>query len=190
MRHKRIAAACAFAVAACSSGTGGPEVGNNVQTETLTVTNQQYDLSAREEKDVMETTMLAPIDSVWRALPGVFLELDIEPGTVDQQTHVISNTAFIVRHTLGGVQLSHYVDCGSSISGPSAMQMKVTLSLTVQVVSSDSVGVSKLRSQLDGWGVSEATSSGRVHCATTGQLESRIARMVNDEMAHRAKKTP
>jgi len=182
-----IATALALGLAACSS-SGGPVVEQNVQTETLQSGSGTYDLSHREDKDVIETTVLAPLDSAWRALPEVFLELDIEPGTVDQKAHVISNTSFVVRHSLGGVQLSRYVDCGSSISGPAANQMKVTLSLIVQVVSSDSLGVSKVRSQLDGWGVAEGVSSGRVHCASTGQLEERIARMVNDDLSHRAKK--
>jgi hypothetical protein len=188
MRRTGIASALAIALAACSSASGGPTVTQNQETESFTSGATQYDLSHREDKNVMEQVVLAPVDTVWRALPGVFLELDIEPGTVDQKAHVISNTAFVVRRSIGGTSLSRYVDCGSSISGAAAMQMKVTLSLTVQVVAADSVNVAKLRSQLDGWGVAEGTSSTRVHCATTGALEARIARMVNDDIAHRAKK--
>ena len=188
MKHVRLASACLFTLAACASSTGGPTVTTTNQSETFTSGASQYDVSSKEQKDVMEQTILAPIDSAWRALPGVFLELDVEPGTVDQKTHVISNTSFVVRHTLGGAPLSRYVNCGSSISGPAANQMKVTLSLVVQVVASDSNGVSKLRSQVDGWGVDEAVSSSRVHCASTGGLEARIARMLNDEISHRTKK--
>lgn len=188
MERRVIAGACLCALAACSSGAAGPSVTDTVQNETLNASGVQYDLSSLEQKDVMETVILAPVDSVWQLVPGVFLELDIEPGTVDQKTHVISNTAFVVRRSLGGQPLSRYVDCGSTISGASADQMKVTMSLIVQVVSADSVNVAKLRSQVDGWGVAEATSSSRVHCASTGRLESRIARMVNDDLTHRAKK--
>jgi hypothetical protein len=188
MKHVRLASACLFTFAACASSTGGPTVSSTQQTETFVSGASQYDVSSKEEKDVMEQTILAPIDTAWRALPGVFLELDIEPGTIDQKTHVISNTSFVVRRSLGGQSLSRYVNCGSTISGPSANQMKVTMSLVVQVVATDSNSVSKLRSQVDGWGVDEGVSSQRVHCASTGALEERIARMVNEDIAHRTKK--
>jgi hypothetical protein len=188
MKHVRLASACLFTLAACASSTGGPTVTSTQQNETFISGASQYDVSSKEEKDVMEQPILAPLDSAWRALPGVFLELDIEPGTVDQKNHVISNTSFVVRRTIGGVSLSRYVNCGTSISGPMANQLKVTLSLVVQVVATDSSAVSKLRSQLDGWGVDEGVSSSRIHCGSTGQLEQRIARMVNDDISHRTKK--
>ena len=188
MKHVRLASACLCTLAACASSSGGPTVTSTQQSQTFTSGASQYDLSSRETKDVLEQMILAPLDTAWRALPGVLLELDIEPGTVDQKAHVISNTSFVVRRSLGGAPLSRYVNCGTSIGGAMADHMKVTLSLEVQVVAADSIGVSKLRSQLDGWGVDEAVSSTRVHCGSTGQLELRIARMVNDDISHRSKK--
>jgi hypothetical protein len=41
---------------------------------------------------------------------------------------------------------------------------------------------------VNGYAVPEGVASNRTHCATTGQLEARISRMVTDALAHRAKK--
>ena len=183
-----IVPAIVLALAACSSSTGGaPVADTQVHTGELQGPGISYVYTTTEQRDVMKANILAPLDSVWHVLPGVFLELNVDPGTVDQKEHVISNTSFVVHRTLGGVPLSRYLDCGSSVTGAAANEMRVTMSLVVQVVA-DSAGMSLLRSQVGGTGVAEATVGVKVHCATTGALESRVARMVNDAIARRAKK--
>ena len=181
-----------LAAAGCSSGgaTGAgaePTVTQVVQNQQLNSAGTQYDLTTIEDHDVMITAILAPMDSVWRVLPGVFLELGVEPGTVDQQRHYIANTSFTVRRSLGGKRLSLYVDCGSTVAGPTADHVAVTMSLTVQVVR-DSSELSHLRTQLNAYAIQEGTAGIRMHCGTTGALEDRISRMVNDDLKARAKK--
>ncbi len=192
MRYVRgtLVVAFASAFAACASkgvSTEGnaPVVSTTVQPGELSSNGINYDLTRLENLDVMTSTILAPLDSVWKALPGVFLELGVEPGTIDQQKHVISNTSFKARRTLGGTRLSKYLDCGSSVVGPNADQMVVTISLTVQAVR-DSVEISTLRTQVTAYARSESTSDPAVHCGSTGGLEARIARMVHDDLARRA----
>ena len=178
----------AFVLAACgSSGSNAPESSTNAMETNLQGFSSTYNVTALEEKYVMVNLVPAPLDSVWPVLPGVFLELTVEPGTVDQKAHVISNTSFVVHRSLGGVKLSRYVECGRSISGALADQMDITMSLVVQVVA-DSAQTSKLRTQLVAYGFSQATSGVRVHCSTTGALESHIAKMATDAVARRAKK--
>jgi hypothetical protein len=177
---------------ACSSGgsTGAgaaPIVTNVVQNQSLNASGTQYDLTTIEEHDVMIATILAPMDSVWAVLPGVFLELGIEPGTVDQRQHYLANTSFKVRRSIGGKRLSLYLDCGSSVAGPTADHVEVTMSLSVQVVA-DSSSLSHLRTQLNAYAIQEGTAAIRMHCGTKGGLEERIARMVTDDLNHRAKK--
>jgi len=173
---------------ACSSGTGAapPTVTTTATTRTLDAPGAKIDLSTNEEHNVIQSSILSPVDTVWKVLPGVFLELDVEPNTVDPTTHVIANTQFTVRRSLGGVKLSRYVDCGTNITGAAADQMQVTMSLTVQALG-DSGNVTTLRTQVEAHGVAEGTSGVQVTCATTGALEARVARMVNDDIAHRHK---
>lgn len=175
-------------IAACTSGASGAPVATTVvEPSRLDTPGASYDLTRVEDRTVMTTSILAPVDSVWRVVPGVFLGLDVEPGTLNHTAHVISNTSFVVRRQLGGVNLSRYLDCGSGLTGPAANQLKITMSLVLQVVG-DSSGVSTLRTQVNGYGQSEATSDPPVHCATTGALEARIAKMVNEALAARANK--
>jgi hypothetical protein len=182
----RIGFAIVFALAACSSSGGAPTVTTVTQQQVLETPSAAYHLDARENRDVIVTTILAPSDSVWRLLPGVFLELGVDPGTVNADEMVIANTSFQLRRSLGGVRASRYLDCGGSIAGPMADQAAITMSLTVQVVRDSSV-VSTLRTQMHAWAHPEGAVIERISCASTGALEARIARMVRDNLARRAK---
>jgi hypothetical protein len=181
-----------LALAACASASTG---GGDVPYETQEVHTKDYNngingatgsVTAIETKDVMKATILAPVDSVWSVLGSVFLELGVEPQTIDPVQHYLANTSFRVQGTLGGVSVSQYLDCGTNISGNVAQLSQISMSLTVQVVR-DSVSVSQLKSQVDGYAVQRGLQAQKVHCASTGRLESRIARMVTDELKHRSK---
>ena len=192
MRYVRGTLVWAFAAAIAACATKGvstegsaPAVTSTVQPRELEVSGMTYNLSSVEDRDVMVKTILAPVDSVWRVLPGVFLELGVQPGTIDPVKYVISNTSFKARRTLGGTRLSRYFDCGTSVVGPNADQMAITISLTVQVVR-DSSAISTMRTQVNAFGISEGVSGVAVHCGSTGGLEARVARMVTDELARRA----
>jgi hypothetical protein len=192
MRIRIAIAAALVGAAACSSGgssgpAAAPTVTSVVQPQQLHANANSYDMTTVEERNIVMSTVLAPADSVWAVLGGVFLELEIEPGTVNNREHYIANTSFRVQRKLGGVSVSKYVDCGSSATGPVAQQSQITMSLSVQVIA-DSSDVSRLRSQVNAYAVPEGMMSTRTHCASTGQLESRISRMVNDAIAHRNKK--
>ena len=181
-----------MALAGCAGGgTAGPAaaptVTSVVQPQEFHTPTSSYDMTTVEERTVVTSTILAPADSVWAVLGSVFLELGIEPGTVNNQEHYLANTSFRVQRKLGGVSLARYLDCGSSATGPVATQSQITMSLSVQVLY-DSAEVSRLKSQVNGYAVAEGAVSARTHCASSGQLEARIARMVNDAIAHRSKK--
>lgn len=177
--------------AACGTGNN-PSAGGPPQVTTVVKPNEfytqgtRYDLTTSEEKNVIVLPILSPADTVWTVLPSVFIELGVDPGTVDQQQRYIANTSFMARRTLGNVRLSRYIDCGGTVSGKTADQATVTLSLTVQVVA-DSGGVAQLRTQFDGSATLDGAVANKIHCATTGALESRIARMVTDDIARRKK---
>jgi len=192
-RHCVLPALVLAATSGCSSGgstsggAGGPTVSTTVSTTTVqTSGGDRVDFSTSEDRDVIEIPVRAPLDSVWRLLPGIFLELGIEPGTVNQSEHYIANTSFVARRTLGGQHLSRYLECGETLGSKTANQAQVRMSVTVQAVANGS-GATLLRSQVQGTAVSDGVVTNAIHCATTGGLEARIARMVTDELARRAK---
>jgi hypothetical protein len=161
-------------------------VGTTVKGQELYAQGTRYDLTAVQDENVLTAPILAPSDSVWKVLPAVFIELGVDPGSVDQQKRIIANTSFVVRHKLGDAQVSKYVDCGSVMGSKTANQATVTLSLVVQVAS-DSADISQLRTQFSGYATMDAAVANRITCTSTGAIEARILRMVNDELAHRTK---
>ncbi len=182
----------ALALTGCASGGGSgpsaaPTVTSVVQPQQFKTPSSSYDMTTVETREVVIATILAPADSVWPVVRSVFLELGVEPATVNNQERYIANTSFRLQRQLGGVQISHYLDCGMGALGPVAQQSQITMSLSIQVMN-DSAEVSRIKTQVNGYAVPEGVASNRTHCATTGQLESRIARMVTDALAHRAKK--
>jgi len=191
IRHWIVLAAAVTTITGCSSGgpppaSGAPQVGTVVKHDELYAPGVTYDLTAVQDRNVLVAPILAPSDSVWKVMPGVFIELGVDPGTVDQRNRVIANTSFVARHTLGDSRVSKYVDCGSVMGAKTADQATVTLSLVVQVVA-DSGDISQLRTQLGGVATMDGAVANRITCTSTGALEARIARMVNDELAHRTK---
>jgi hypothetical protein len=193
MGHYRTVLALVIIVAAgCSSGGPppaaiAPQVGSNVSSNTIvTPTGGRIVVTSVGDKNVRAVTVLAPVDSVWKVLTGVYIDAGVEIGSVDQQQHYISNTSFVARHSLGGTQVSRYMDCGSIMGAKTADQATVTMSLIVQVVP-DSGEISQLRTQFEGYAIMDGAVANRITCTSTGAFEARIARMVNDELAHRTK---
>ncbi|HUO51236.1 MAG TPA: hypothetical protein VMT93_01845 [Gemmatimonadaceae bacterium] len=176
---------------ACSS-SGAPVVSTTIEPgridSQLTMADPSVPFYQSEDHPVMSDSILAPLDTVWMVLPGVFAELGVEPNVIEQKPHVIANLQFTVRRTLGDVRISKYLDCGKGINGPVADQMQITMSLVVQAVGDPPV--TALRTQILAHGVPEALSGNQVNCSTTGALEERIARMVNDDITHRRKSAP
>jgi hypothetical protein len=184
-----VASVAAFVLAACKSSSGGtaPTVTTVEQKTTMEVPGNHIDIKTEENRDVIQSVIVAPMDSVWRAVPSVFAELGIEPAQVNQEEHFFANTQFRERHSMGGVRLSRYLDCGSTMGGPTADQAAITMSLTVQVAG-DSSHFTHLRIEMHAYAVTEGAVVGRINCASTGQLESRIDRMLKDDVAHRTTK--
>ena len=190
MRIRWILRACALAVlAGCNGGNAGaPTVDTEVKPNELYAPGASYDLTLVKDKEVHVNSILSPLDSVWKVLPSVFLELGIDPGTVDERQHYVANTSFKLHRSLGDARISKYLDCGSTISGKTADEAEIVMSLTVQVVA-DSSDLSTLRSQVLGDAFLQGVTANKIQCATTGLLEERIAHMVNDALAHRKPKT-
>lgn len=191
MRRRWVVAACAAVMAGCSSGGQSsaaptPTVSSTVNNSSVQAQGVRTDLTTVEDRNVTKTAILAPIDSVWRVLPSVFIEVGIDPGTVDQKQHIIANTSFPARHTLGDSRVSRYVDCGSIMGTKTADQSTVTMSFIVQAVA-DSAETSQLRFQFSGYATMDGAVANRISCVSTGVLEARVAKMVNEELAPRVK---
>ena len=172
--------ALAILAAACSSTSNqpgsapAPETTNIVHPNTLHTDGCAVQHDDRREQDGVRHADPAPRRfRLGERCPAVFLELDIEPKTV--------NCAGALHRELVGHRPAFDGDdtasrststAGNRTPASTADQAEVTLSLTVQVVP-DSGGtvlaphpVRGVRD--DGW----VAPSNRIQCASTGQLEA------------------
>ncbi|HXY30248.1 MAG TPA: hypothetical protein VEI06_06025 [Gemmatimonadaceae bacterium] len=149
-----------------------------VQTPGTTI---QVDWAA--EHNIVANTIPAPADKVWKYLPETYTELGIDPGTVDSEHFVYGNTSARVRRQIGGVRISKYLECGSQAGTPTADVYDIYISVLTKVEPGDA-GTSTVKTQVEGQALPEGVSGHNVRCATTGALEARIAKMLNDRMAH------
>lgn len=124
-----------------------------------------------------QSTIAAPVARLWKAVPAVFHSLGIAPSTVDATEHVYGNRGLQIRRQLGSVRLSKYIDCGSPQARPSADFYDVNLSVVTQLAAIDSANT-KVVTTVDAMARPVSFSGEYVRCATTGEIESQISRML------------
>jgi hypothetical protein len=132
------------------------------------------------ERTFDETKLLVSVDKAWATLPAVFGELGIEPGILDSRQHVFGNAGATFRREMGRQRLSKYFDCGST----AGMSNSDTYDLNIRVISQiipQGEGLSALRTQAEATAHANAVSGQVVRCASTGDLERRIATMVSQQ---------
>ncbi|HKN58789.1 MAG TPA: hypothetical protein VJV97_08035 [Gemmatimonadaceae bacterium] len=124
-----------------------------------------------------QSMISAPVMKVWNAVPAIFDSLGIAPTTIDATSFTFGNRGLQIRRQLSGVRLSKYIDCGSAQSRPSADFYDVNLSVVTQLAAADSANT-KVVTTVDAMGRPVAFSGEYIRCATTGEIESRISRML------------
>lgn len=119
--------------------------------------------------------------AVWQAVHTALGELGLEINFRDPAEGRVGTCYQAVRGRLGKARLSTYLDCGETRSVPNADQYDITVTVLVSVrtnpdhttsLSTFVIGVGR-----DGRG----SSSERVWCRSTGELESEILHRVEGE---------
>lgn len=128
-----------------------------------------------EFASISEDTVTAAADSLWVELPKVYDKLGIDDVGQDPSKWLFGNNGFTVRRHLGGERLSHFLRCGSTMTGDVADQYDIHMSVLTQIqpVSSDA---SVVRSRVQATAIPRSHSGNAVECSTTGKLEERIAK--------------
>lgn len=124
------------------------------------------------------STLAAPIDKLWRTLPAVYDSIAIPLATIDPSSHMIGNRGLQIRRELGGVRLGKYIDCGYAQSRPSADFYDVNLSVTTQLQAVDSARTT-VTTTVDAVARPVLFTGEYSHCATTGEIELRISKMLD-----------
>jgi hypothetical protein len=167
-----------LAVVGCAS-TGVTEVVNRGGPATTTVQTAEGDIDLQMVPETRTIThwIRAPRDTVWATLPAVYSELDITPGTVDEEAGVFGNRD--VRATrIAGQRTSRFLDCGRNpIGAPLANTSTVRMEILTRI--SPSAGGTDVSTTIEARARPRTGGASDVQCTTTGALESWIAERVS-----------
>ena len=119
-------------------------------------------------------------DAVLEALVQVWGNVGIEIAGMNPDTRAVNNQDFRISRRLGGERLSRYLECGSGTIGGFADHFRVQMNILSHVEAKPD-GRSTLHTTIQAVGNNpEGTSNTRVPCASTHQLERRIAAEVTE----------
>ena len=175
MRHFILLLVVAGTTSCASSGS--PRTGISAPTERVVATDGDniYRTTVRANPKV--ALPVAP-SRAFEALKAVYAELGIPEVVSDPATGQVGNSNFYKSRQLADQPRSTYMDCGDSLTGPSADIYRIYISL-ISVVRPAGNGTSELETsfQASGRNMSGAAAE-RVACTSTGRFEERIQRMV------------
>jgi hypothetical protein len=167
----------------CSAAACASSVGRATRpTQTVRVVAQNGGTNAVEiapSNTTVRSSIRAPLEEVWRSLPGAYDSLGIALTTRDATRHFIGNEGMKIRTRLGGVALSHYIDCGRAQIGPSADSYDIFLAVTT-VAQAVSPTETRLYTTVQASGKPMNFGQDYSHCTSTNELEKRIAALVTN----------
>jgi hypothetical protein len=170
--------ACASGGSSGASSANTPMNQSRIEYTRVDTPNGPIEIDWQRESTYDETKLLVSVDKAWSALPAAFGELGIEPGILDSKQHVFGNAGMTFRREMGRQRLSKYFDCGSTAGMSNSDTYDLLVRVISQIVPGDE-GLAKLRTQAEATAHANAVSGQAVRCASTGELERRIASMVS-----------
>lgn len=175
-----------IALAGCASGgaSAGPGAAGNTSAPIARPAQQSVGSAATGRINVasrsdgpIETTIAAPIERVWRALPAAFDSLAIPVSRSEPATHTLGNDSFKTRQRLGKTILSRYFDCGATQIGPNADSYEVNITLLTSL-SPAGDGSTRLATSIQALARPITFNQGYSACSSKGELERRIVEQV------------
>ncbi|MDQ6925261.1 MAG: hypothetical protein M3154_03380 [Candidatus Eremiobacteraeota bacterium] len=122
----------------------------------------------------------------WPRVIAAYDRLGIPVGETDTKAYLLGTSSIRVTSRLGGTRLSEYLDCGSGpIGNPAADAYVVTLRATTELKPGSQVSApfTTIRTLLSATAKPNTTQGDPVVCASTGLLETRIARLITTDTA-------
>jgi anti-sigma factor RsiW len=125
----------------------------------------------------------APPDDVFRAVKAVYDELKIPIADVSTADRAIGNQLFKTRRRIGGVSMQTYLDCGGNSGQPNAETFDIVMNVLTYVTAGQVTG-STVTTRLQAVGSDpNHGKDNQLRCASTGELEKRIAQMTREKVA-------
>lgn len=168
----------AFLVASCASPSSGPAIPDPTRA-VVRVSGFEH-AEFWDEKDQNSITVPVSPEEVWRVLPNVYTGLEIPVTLRVPGELVLGNSGLQVRR-IAGESMSHYVDCGTSLSGVIANRYDVTVSLQTRIQEGPEGGA-RVATVLEAWAEPRVTRGDPVRCRSKGTLEKEIGLRLAGEL--------
>lgn len=151
--------------------------------DVITIQSQagSEDVHLRPDLSASRASLEFAAGRVWGALPTAYKVLPIPIDALDSARRSISGSALIYRQFLRR-PVSDFVDCGSTIVGPSADTYNVRVRIQSRVDSLTS-STSSLSTRVEAMGSSHGGTT--VRCTSSGALERLVSDQVKELLTSR-----
>ncbi len=168
------AIAAAILCSACATGAASPDTGSVSDHVVLTDASGNVYRSTKDTRG-RDISVMGSVAQVQAALADTYKELDLELNTIDPANGIFGATNVVKTHSLGGVAISNYLNCGDSFSGPRANTDRIRLTL-LTTVKPDGNGGARVATNLQATAQDAAGGNSRdlATCSSTGSLEGRV----------------
>ncbi len=167
----------------CASSPDSGRASSPTQTRVHTASGAVISVNTGAQPTEHALPVDAEPDAAFRAATKAFAELQIPVTTLITSERRIGNPSYRVRRQIGGTSLARYLDCGRGNHGPNAEVYQITMSVE-SVITAAPAGGSTVRTTVTASGVPTNFPTGAVNCTTTGELEKRIAQLVEDHASN------
>jgi hypothetical protein len=171
----------ALAGTACASAAPDPVIDVSASPPpSVTGTGSGTEIRYDRETHIEEGAVLADFSKVWQALPRAFSDLRVPIGEVDPVAHTVRSGFFKAPGQMATKQLSDFLDCGHSLTGPRVRLWEVSMDV-LAAVRSDGEGKSRVATTITASArPRDGTSTSPVPCNSKGELERLILEQVRE----------
>lgn len=167
----------ALALAACASSSGGSAPVEQTRTVVSSSNPTAGDIElVRDNRLAVHRTTATP-DKVWATLPAVLADLGLGGGPLPGQQRAFVASVPSVRRQLNKVNLSRYLECGTTSSGAAGADTHLIRLQVTSYVEPDAQGA-RVRTQVLARATPVEGAAGMIDCSTTGVLEARIGELL------------
>lgn len=122
------------------------------------------------------------IDRTWGAVRTAYDSLSLPVAAFDAATHTITSPTLRLRRRLGETALSKYINCGNTQGGQSADSYEIQLTAQTVLQAADA-RTTRVLSTVSAQGRPITLAGEYTRCTSTGNLERRVAELVNTQLS-------
>jgi hypothetical protein len=169
-----VVVACAAPSPGAVAATPGPDVRMSMPQGTQVIA-----VGATVVRGVANLNF--PIDKVWSAMSPAYDSLGIPLTVIDATSHTIGNEGLKARRRIGKTRIGEYLNCGNGEGGPSADIYEINLIMVSRLQPNDAGGTT-ITTTVDGAAKPASFTGDYIKCGTTGELEKRLVKFVENQI--------